>query len=124
MEFLPDVRFGVKRFERGAGNGGAHGWRSRYPFLMEPYFGPDREETVRRLRERMVHLPITLGNGAPAFRIDCRDGMWLLAPLVMDAEAAMRMEETQDSGIWRWDFQAEGEPIFASRSRIGRRSAG
>ena len=86
---------------------------------MEPFFGPQREETLSLLESEDVQLPITLGDGVPSFRIEQRGGLWMLCPLVIDHDAASDLQQSvvDNSGLYTWDFVASAEPIFATRSR-------
>jgi hypothetical protein len=88
---------------------------------MQPFFGPDREETLQLLRrdDAAERLPITLGDGMPSYVIDTLDGRWVLIPLLLDDDAAREVQEAAavDSGLWSWDFLQRAEPIYATPSK-------
>ncbi len=85
---------------------------------MAPFVGPTREALLGLLDARRPQLPITLGLYEPQAVVDCRDGRWLLMPLVMDHDAARRAgDEAMAAGQpWfpemRWRFLAPGEPVI------------
>jgi hypothetical protein len=86
---------------------------------MDPFFGPQREEALALLESDDVSLPIVLGDGIPSFRIERRDGLWMLCPLVVDYDAAVGLQQSvvDDSGLYTWDFVTSAEPIFATGTR-------
>jgi hypothetical protein len=88
---------------------------------MAPYVGPNREQTVKLIRDGK--LPIALGRYQPQATISHVDGVYRLRPLVLDDakcnEFARQRHAAGESFMpeHTWRFLYEGDPLLESPSR-------
>jgi hypothetical protein len=84
---------------------------------MAPFVGPTRIELIEQLWKWRPRLPITIGRHRPQAIVDRRAGRWLLVPLEIDRERAVRAgeEALASGGMWvpemEWRFLTEGLPL-------------